>query len=108
MKWALYRTLWNKGQAMLGSEQWGWLEALDSWLYLEKAGARGGGRGVGVGGVHEEVADCRVTHTSPQVEISPDAQFPALGTPGVDHMSVDLSPPLQKREIKAPPSFPQL
>lgn len=61
MKRALYRTLWNKGQAMLGSEQWGLAGGLGLLALLRKS--RGEGRGVG-GGVHEEVADCRVTHTA--------------------------------------------
>ena len=42
-------------------------------------------RKIGGEGMEEEVADLRVTHTSPQVELSPDAQFPALGTAGVNH-----------------------
>ncbi|XP_040481181.1 homeodomain-only protein [Ursus maritimus] len=48
----------------LASEKWGW---------------RGG-----------RVADCRVTHTSPAVDISPDAPFPGVAAAGVTDISTSV------------------
>ncbi|XP_035940177.1 homeodomain-only protein isoform X1 [Halichoerus grypus] len=57
----------------------------------------------------EELADCRVTHTSPPVDTSPDAQFPVLATPGVTDSSVDaISTSVRGRDEKCRCSSPTL
>ena len=89
MRWALrrsYATTSRQRRAATSRVDWSlWI------LGFRKMGRRDG-----------RVAHCSVTHTSPAVDVSPDAPFPVLATAGV----TDIPTSVRGRDEKCRPSSP--